>query len=48
MKKRFGIDIDGTVTSPSAILPFINKAFGMNITLADVKQYDLNPVVNVI
>ena len=47
MKKRFGIDIDGTVTSPSAILPFINKAFGLNITLADVKQYDLNPVVNV-
>jgi uncharacterized HAD superfamily protein len=47
MKKRFGIDIDGTVTSPSAILPFINRAFGLNITLADVKQYDLNPVVNV-
>jgi uncharacterized protein len=47
MKKRFGIDIDGTVTSPSAMIPFINKAFGLNITLNDVKQYDLNPVVNV-
>jgi uncharacterized HAD superfamily protein len=47
MRKRFGIDIDGTVTSPDAILPFINQAFGLNITLADVKQYDLNPVVNV-
>jgi uncharacterized HAD superfamily protein len=47
MKKRLGIDIDGTVTSPSAILPFINNAFGLNITLKDVKQYDLNPVVNV-
>src|SRR4051794_24323360 len=47
MKKRLGIDIDGTVTSPSAIIPFINKAFGLNITLKDVKQYDLNPVVNV-
>jgi uncharacterized HAD superfamily protein len=47
MKKRFGIDIDGTVTSPSAIIPFINTAFGLNITLKDVKQYDLNPVVNV-
>jgi uncharacterized protein len=47
MKKRLGIDIDGTVTSPSAMIPFINKAFGMNITLNDVKQYDLNPVVNV-
>lgn len=47
MKKRFGIDIDGTVTSPSSLLPFINKAFGLNITLEDVKQYDLNPIVNV-
>lgn len=47
MKKRFGIDIDGTVTSPAALLPFINDAFGLNITLDDVKQYDLNPVVNV-
>lgn len=47
MKKKFGIDIDGTVTSPSAIIPFINNAFGLNITLKDVKQYDLNPVVNV-
>jgi uncharacterized HAD superfamily protein len=47
MKKRFGIDIDGTVTTPDAILPFLNKAFGLNVTLADVKQYDLNPVVNV-
>lgn len=47
MTKRFGIDIDGTVTSPSALLPFINSAFGLNITLDDVKQYDLNPLVNV-
>jgi uncharacterized HAD superfamily protein len=47
MKKRFGIDIDGTVTDPSAMIPFINKAFGLNISLKDVKQYDLNPVVNV-
>jgi len=47
MKKKFGIDIDGTVTSPAALLPFINKAFGLHITLADVTQYDLNPIVNV-
>lgn len=47
MKKKLGIDIDGTVTSPSAILPFINQDFGLKITLDDVKQYDLNPVVNV-
>lgn len=47
MKKRLGIDIDGTVTSPSSLLPFINEAFDLNIALEDVKQYDLNPVVNV-
>lgn len=47
MRKRFGIDIDGTVTSPSALLPFINEGFGLNITLADVIDYDLNKVVNV-
>lgn len=47
MKKKFGIDIDGTVTSPAALLPFINDAFGMNLTLEDVTEYDLNPIVNV-
>lgn len=47
MKKRFGIDIDGTVTSPSAIIPFMNKAFGLNITLEDITQYDLTPLVNI-
>src|SRR3954469_21242556 len=47
MRKRFGIGIDGTVTCPSALLPFINEGFGLNITLADVIEYDLNKVVNV-
>lgn len=47
MKKRFGIDIDGTVTCPSSLVPYINKAFNMNITLDDIKQYDLNPLVEV-
>ncbi|WP_342432331.1 hypothetical protein [Neobacillus sp. FSL H8-0543] len=47
MGKRFGIDIDGTVTCPEALLPYINKGFGLNITLEDVKQYDLTKVVNV-
>lgn len=45
--RRFGIDIDGTVTSPDSMIPFINKDFGLNITLDDIKQYDLNPIVNV-
>jgi uncharacterized protein len=44
---RFGIDIDGTVTSPEAILPFMNEAFGLNLTLDDVVQYDLTPLVNI-
>lgn len=45
--KRFGIDIDGTVTSPAALLPFINHAFGMSLTLADITQYELTSFVNV-
>jgi uncharacterized protein len=44
---RFGIDIDGTVTSPAAIIPFMNDAFGLNLTLDDIKQYSLNPLVNI-
>ncbi|WP_338379247.1 hypothetical protein, partial [Enterococcus faecium] len=47
MKKRFGIDIDGTVTCPSSMVPFLNEAFNLNITLDDVKQYDLMPLVSV-
>lgn len=46
MKKRFGIDIDGTVTCPASIIPYINKDFKVNITLNDVKQYDLTHVVD--
>jgi uncharacterized HAD superfamily protein len=44
---RFGIDIDGTVTSPTSIIPYINKAFGMNIFYEDINQYELTPFVNV-
>jgi uncharacterized protein len=47
MRKRFGIDIDGTVTCPTSLIPFLNKAFQLNITLDDVKQYDLTPLVNI-
>ncbi|MCH6266600.1 5' nucleotidase, NT5C type [Neobacillus citreus] len=47
MKKRFGIDIDGTVTCPTSLLPFINKAFGMNIAYEDITQYNLTPFVKV-
>jgi uncharacterized protein len=47
MKIRFGIDIDGTVTCPSALIPFLNQSFQLNLTLADIKQYDLLPLVNI-
>lgn len=47
MKKRFGIDIDGTVTSPEAMVPYLNEAFNLNITLNDIKQYDLTPLVTI-
>lgn len=38
---RFGIDIDGTVTCPTSLLPHINKAFECNLVLDDIKEYDL-------
>ncbi|MCJ7843423.1 hypothetical protein MUB24_21610 [Lederbergia sp. NSJ-179] len=41
MKKRFGIDIDGTVTCPTSLIPYINKAFQLNITLDDLTEYEL-------
>lgn len=48
MKKiRFGIDIDGTVTCPSSLLPHINKAYQLNLTLDDIKEYDLTQAFDV-
>ncbi len=49
MKKqvRFGLDIDGTVTCPNTFIPYINKHFKTNITLADITQYELSPLLNV-
>lgn len=41
MKKRFGIDIDGTVTCPTSLIPHINNAFQLNITLDDLTEYEL-------
>lgn len=44
---RFGIDIDGTVTCPTALLPHINKAYNVNLVLDDIKEYDLTKAFQV-
>lgn len=46
-KIKFGIDIDGTITRPDTLLPFINKDFGLELTINDITAYDLTPFVNV-
>lgn len=44
---RFGIDIDGTVTCPTSLLPHINEQFGCNLVLDDIKEYDLTKAFKV-
>ncbi len=39
-KPRFGIDIDGTVTTADTLIPHINKQYNTNIVLEDVIEYD--------
>lgn len=46
-KKKFGIDIDGTVTCPTSLVPFINEGFSLNITLDDIKKYDLAEALDI-
>lgn len=45
MRKRFGIDIDGTLTCPTTFIPFINNTLNKNITFEDMTQYDLTPLM---
>ncbi|WP_077213991.1 5' nucleotidase, NT5C type [Bacillus dakarensis] len=47
MKKKFGIDIDGTVTHPATIIPYMNKSFNVNLTLDDIKDYNLSLFLDV-
>jgi uncharacterized protein len=47
MKKRFGIDIDGTVTRPDTFVPYLNRAFQLTLTYEDITEYDLLPFVTV-
>lgn len=44
---RFGIDIDGTVTCPTSLLPHINKKYKVNLVLDDIKEYDLTKAFSV-
>jgi uncharacterized protein len=44
---RLGLDIDGTVTSPETFIPYLNKHFNTKLTLQDITQYDLTPLLNV-
>ncbi|MGG4000116.1 hypothetical protein [Anoxybacillus kestanbolensis] len=46
IKRRFGIDIDGTVTCPSTFIPYLNKSFRKNLTLDDITDYDLVPFLD--
>ncbi|QCR32885.1 hypothetical protein [Lysinibacillus sp. SGAir0095] len=39
-RPRFGIDIDGTVTTPDTLIPHINERYKTNIVLDDVIEYD--------
>ncbi len=44
---RFGIDIDGTVTCPTSLLPHINEQFGCNLVLDDITEYNLTKAFTV-
>lgn len=44
---RFGIDIDGTVTCPTSLLPHINQAYNINLVLDDIQEYDLTKAFSV-
>lgn len=45
MKKKFGIDIDGTITRPDTIVPYLNTDFGLSLTFEDITTYDLSVIV---
>jgi uncharacterized protein len=45
--KRLGIDIDGTITCPTTFIPYINKSFELNLSLQDLKVYDLATVIGI-
>jgi uncharacterized HAD superfamily protein len=42
-----GIDIDGTVTSPSSIVPLMNESFGKDLRYEDCLEYNLANVYKI-
>ncbi|WP_100372425.1 5' nucleotidase, NT5C type [Bacillus sp. FJAT-45037] len=46
-KKRFGLDIDGTITDPDTFVPHLNKHFDQQLTLDDLTEYDLTSILNI-
>jgi uncharacterized HAD superfamily protein len=46
-KRKFGIDIDGTITCPTSFIPYINKSFQLDFTLEDLTVYDLATVIGI-
>jgi uncharacterized protein len=46
-RKIFGFDIDGTITCPTSYIPYLNNSFGTNLTLDDLKEYELHPQLNI-
>ena len=42
-----GIDIDGTVTSPSSIVPLMNEYFGKELRYEDCREYNLAKVYQI-
>lgn len=46
-KFRMGIDIDGTVTCPTALVPYLQKSFDSNLKYEDITEYDLSKVLNI-
>ncbi|MBU9712098.1 hypothetical protein [Evansella tamaricis] len=46
-KRRFGIDIDGTVTDPATFVPYLNEHFNKSFTLDDLKEYELSGLLGI-
>ncbi|TLS36290.1 hypothetical protein [Pseudalkalibacillus caeni] len=47
MKKRFGLDIDGTVTCPTSFISYINKDFNKKFSFDEITQYDLSRLLKI-